>query len=152
MYPVFFQWGDLIVPTWHVIFVLAVVSGFFYFLWLHKKYPGDLSSQQCSWFFMMGYLGGLLGARLYSLFFDEGLRSFSLSQVFSIGPLSFYGSLMGGSLFSFTYLYFQKVCFKDVGDKLILAILWGLTLGRLGCFFNGDDYGRLVPILSLIHI
>ncbi len=144
MYPILFESSDYFVPTWHVFFVAAVIFGLLYFSWLNKRYPPSLSNKQVHIFFIIGYVTGLLGARTYSILFDESYHNFSLSLVFTMGALSFYGSFLVGGAFSYAYLRFKRVNLPDVGDKLILAILLGLFGGRLGCFFNGDDYGMIV--------
>jgi phosphatidylglycerol:prolipoprotein diacylglycerol transferase len=54
----------------------------------------------------------------------------------------FYGGFLGALFFTIWYVRVQKVSFWKLTDVLAPAVALGQSVGRLGCFSAGCDYGK----------
>jgi phosphatidylglycerol:prolipoprotein diacylglycerol transferase len=77
-------------------------------------------------------------------FYDYGLPSGPFNPL-SRGK-SFLGGLFGGVLGAVAYLRIRRVSAARYGDVLVAALALGYAVGRVGCFFNGCDYGVCTPL------
>lgn len=90
---------------------------------------------------------GLVGARLLYAVAVEPLRTFSDPlSLFSTGGLAFYGGLIGGAVGVFATAKAMKLPGWKLADILAPALVLGLGIGRLGCFFAGCCHGAEAPI------
>lgn len=81
-------------------------------------------------------IGGLIGAKVYYaiLFHDT-------SALFSRGGLVWYGGFTGGLIAVFAYMWWKRLPVRRLLDAIAPAMFVGYSLGRVGCFVVGDDYG-----------
>jgi len=81
-------------------------------------------------------VGGLIGAKVYYaiLVGDWG-------ALVSRGGLVWYGGFTGGVLAVAGYLWWKKLPILPFGDSMAPALAAGYSVGRIGCFLVGDDYG-----------
>lgn len=142
MYPILWQVGDLIIPTWHVLFVIASISGFLYLRLLTKRFHQELLLEMPS-AFLWAYMGALIGARLFSVFIEN--NTFDLQNYLNFDSLTFYGGFLGGVLFVSIWIFCKKLHWSQFWDLMIPPLFLGLAIGRIGCFLNGDDYGIPAP-------
>lgn len=95
------------------------------------------------------FVGGLVGARAFSLFLEGGPGGFwtQALQFFKIweGGMVFYGGLPGGLI---AYLIVRRkiaipkgIRTLQMGDIIAPMLGLGLFFGRIGCFLNGCCYG-----------
>jgi phosphatidylglycerol:prolipoprotein diacylglycerol transferase len=87
-------------------------------------------------------LGGLFGAKLYfaiDMYFRTGdpFLSFLLRR----DGITWYGGLMGGIAGGAIGCYVHKISFRRTLEAAAVATAIGQSLGRVGCFLVGDDYG-----------
>jgi len=61
------------------------------------------------------------------------------------GELVFYGGFIGGVAGGFIFIKLVKLPFWTVVDLVAPAIPLGHAFGRIGCFFGGCCYGKIVP-------
>ncbi len=54
-----------------------------------------------------------------------------------------YGGFIAGTITGFIYLFRRKVDVWKYADCVIPAVGLGTCLTRIGCFLNGDDYGKI---------
>jgi phosphatidylglycerol:prolipoprotein diacylglycerol transferase len=95
--------------------------------------------------YMLVCVAGLLGARLLhfvlsedrSEFFADPMIFFDTSQ----GGFAFYGGAIGGIVAGLTYARLRDLHVWKLGDIGAAAIMLGLGLGRMGCFFAGCCHG-----------
>jgi phosphatidylglycerol:prolipoprotein diacylglycerol transferase len=96
-------------------------------------------------------VGGYFGARLLSVVIEQpeirGWQEILLS-CFSLGPLTFYGGAIGGTLLVLCYAILRRLPVAKLCDIGIPPLLLALGIGRIGCFLNGDDYGRIVTLAA----
>ncbi len=94
-------------------------------------------------------VGGLIGARLfYIIEYRDQFISNSLAETlgnmlnFTQGGLVVYGSFIGGFVTGVGYVLWKRLPLLTMGDVIVPCLFIGLSLGRLGCFFNGCCYGN----------
>lgn len=101
-----------------------------------------------------GIVCGIIGARLYYVFFQwDAYRSEPL-QILNLraGGLAIYGGVIGGGLSLALWCRVKKKSFFDMADSLILGVVTGQILGRWGNFFNCEAFGRYTEGLFAMRI
>ena len=90
-----------------------------------------------------GFIGAVIGARLYYVFMSWDMYKDDLSSIFSIrdGGLAIYGGLIGALLFGAIAAKIRKVKLMPLLDLTGMGFLIGQALGRWGNFFNHECYG-----------
>ena len=151
MYPILFESTWLIIPSWHICFVLACCLGYMYSQFLRDNFCKELNPQLLSNVFIVSYISAYFGARALSILVQEDPKNILdfFSKLISLGALTFYGAVLSALFFTSLYLKGKKKTFLIL-DVAIPSLLVGLSIGRLGCFLNGDDYGILASSLTKI--
>ena len=88
-------------------------------------------------------LGGIVGSKLYfaiDVWFREG-RPF-LELLLSRGGITWYGGLIGATVVGAIGCRIHGVPIKTFADCTAVSGAVGQSLGRVGCFLVGDDWGR----------
>ncbi len=141
MYPILFEIFGYEVSSFGVLMVVGFLVG----TWITAIRLGeygrdpDLASRILIW----GAVGGLVGAKLYyatdvSLRTHESFWSLMLSQE----GLTWYGGLGGGMSLAVVACRIHGLPLRIFWNSVCVGACVGQAIGRLGCFFNGDDYGR----------
>jgi len=88
-------------------------------------------------------LGGILGSKLYFAV-DVHLRTGApfTSLLFARDGITWYGGLIMATAVGAIGCRIHKVSVKKVMDCTAVAGAVGQSIGRVGCFLVGDDYGR----------
>lgn len=94
---------------------------------------------------MWGAIGGIAGAKIY-----YAILYHDASALFSRAGLVWYGGLIGGWIACSIAVMRRRLPYLRVADAAAPALAVGYGVGRLACFFVGDDYGR--PTASAIGI
>ena len=91
---------------------------------------------------VMAVIGGLIGGKVY-----YALLVHDWSALTSRGGLVWYGGFIGGVLAVSAYMAWKRHSIPVMGDIIAPALAAGYSIGRIGCFLVGDDYGvpTLVP-------
>jgi phosphatidylglycerol---prolipoprotein diacylglyceryl transferase len=92
-------------------------------------------------------LGMIIGARAFYVFvYNWNSYSQNLSDIGKVweGGLSFHGGIVGVVIGILLYCRSQKVPFFHLADRLCLTVPFGIALGRMGNFMNGELYGRVI--------
>lgn len=89
-----------------------------------------------------GAVGGILGSKIYYLIenFSDVLKD-PFGMIFSGSGLVFLGGLMGGTLGVTWVIHKNQLKWLRIGDIVAPLLILGYGIGRVGCFFVGDDYG-----------
>lgn len=137
------QWFTL--HTFGVLLALGFVAAFWWIKRAARK--KQLDFDKVSTLALWAVAGGILGAKVLLL-----LRSFpgywnNPSSLWSLGTLESAGDFYGGFLGALVAvaLYFWRQPGLPVwrtSDLFGPAIALGQSIGRIGCFMAGDDYGR----------
>ena len=105
-------------------------------------------------FALLGIVFGVIGARLYYVFFRWDNYRGNLFEILNLraGGLAIYGGVIGGILSLMFYCKRKKQNFLNLADSLILGVLVGQILGRWGNFFNAEAFGRYTDSLFAMQL
>ena len=105
-------------------------------------------------FALLGIVCGVIGARLYYVFFRWDNYRGNLIEILNLraGGLAIYGGVIGGILSLMVYCRRKKQNFLNLADSLILGVLVGQILGRWGNFFNAEAFGRYTDSLFAMQL
>lgn len=143
MYPTLLRIGEFEITTFGLFMFIAFLVASAVLAKTLRLYGIDreLASTLTVW----GAIGGILGAKIYyAILFRD------LSALFSRAGLVWYGGLIGGWIACSVVVLRRRLPYLTVTDAAAPALAIGYGVGRLACFFVGDDYGR--PTSSAIGI
>jgi len=144
MYPILFQKWGITIYTYGVCMAVAFLCGILIsirlarFLKIKSADVMDLS--------IVIVVSSLIGARiLYIIVNLEYFKKYPLETIMlHHGGLVYYGGLIGAIIGSGIFVYVKKLNFFDLADIMGVAVPLGQGFGRIGCFFNGCCYGKLI--------
>ena len=142
MYPVLLQIGDFSISSFGVMVALSFLVA--YWLCLKEFRRRGLSEDLLGNLFLAAMIGGIAGAKLLYLFENVPLKEIiqnPVQHLFARGGLTFYGGLFGAVLLTWLVGRRSKLNFWLLGDSVAPAMAIGYSIGRIGCFLVGDDYG-----------
>ena len=141
MLPTIFKVGPITIHSFG--FMLAVA--FLLVAWLAaKEFNRRGYSSDDAWTITLAaMIGGVIGAKLYFAIdhWPETLRD-PKGVIFSGSGLTYYGGLIGGAIGVILAARKKKIPIGTMADMGAPLIALGYGVGRLGCFLNGDDYGK----------
>ena len=144
MHPILISIGSFHLPTYGALLVLAILAGIFTAIRLGRRVGLDsgLVLDFCTWVMMVALVGAkvLMVLTEWSYYRDNPGEIFSLSTLMAGGV--FYGGFLAALFFTLWYVRVQKLSFWKVADVLAPAVALGQSIGRLGCFSAGCDYGK----------
>jgi len=148
MYPIFFR-----IPEWFPLLGGAPITSFGVFMFLTFMVGGlvlrpeveraGLEPEKAWDFIVMGVLGGILGAKAYYVLLNYGsLITDPIGSIFSRGGMVWYGGFLGGLIAVSWEVKRSGLRWAQMADLIAPVLAIGYAVGRMGCFFVGDDYGR----------
>ena len=144
MHPILISIGSFHLPTYGALLVLAILAGIFTAIRLGRRVGLDsgLVLDFCTWVMLVALVGAkvLMVLTEWSYYRDNPGEIFSLSTLMAGGV--FYGGFLAALFFTLWYVRVQKLSFWKVADVLAPAVALGQSIGRLGCFSAGCDYGK----------
>ncbi|SDN40416.1 prolipoprotein diacylglyceryl transferase [Acetanaerobacterium elongatum] len=92
---------------------------------------------------MGGFVGGILGARIYYVVFEWSYYKDHLNEIYQIwnGGLGIYGGLIGAVVVGYFMCKWRKVKFLPMMDLAVMGFLIGQSIGRWGNFVNVEAFG-----------
>ncbi|MDT9587404.1 MAG: prolipoprotein diacylglyceryl transferase [Candidatus Arsenophonus melophagi] len=144
--PTIFSIGPVVLHWYGLMYLL----GFLFALWLAKKRACKENSgwtkNEVEHLLCIGFLGVFIGGRIgYFLFYNFPLLLQKPLDLFKVweGGMSFHGGLIG--VICTIYWYARKTHrhFFQVSDFIAALIPFGIGLGRIGNFINGELFGRV---------
>jgi len=142
MYPELLRIGSFVVSSFGLMVALAFLAGYWIASLEFKR--KKLDDKLLGNILLLSMLGGIGGAKLMYIFENVPLSDFISSpftHIFSRGGLTFYGGFIGAVLLFWILTIKNKVSFFKVMDAMAPALAIGHSIGRIGCFLVGDDYG-----------
>jgi phosphatidylglycerol:prolipoprotein diacylglycerol transferase len=144
MHPILFTAGSLRFPTYGALLVLAILGAICTVLRLGRR--EGLDSGQLLDFSTWLLLVALIGAKVLMVLSDwDYYRQFP-GEIFSRSTFLaggvFYGGFIAAVLFAVWYIRVHHLPFWKVADVYAPAIALGQSVGRIGCFAAGCDYGK----------
>ncbi|PVZ85316.1 prolipoprotein diacylglyceryl transferase [Serratia sp. S1B] len=144
--PVIFSIGPVSLHWYGLMYLV----GFVFAMWLgvrRAKKPGSgWTKDEVENLLYAGFLGVFLGGRIgYVLFYNLPLFLDNPLYLFKVwdGGMSFHGGLIGVILVMLWFAHRTKRNFFQVSDFMAPLIPFGLGMGRLGNFINGELWGRV---------
>ncbi len=127
--------------------------GFAFAMWLAGRRADAPNSgwtrNEVSDLLFYGFLGVILGGRVgYVLFYNFDLFLADPTYLFKIwtGGMSFHGGLIGVITAMIWFAHKTKRHFFTVADFVAPLIPFGLGVGRIGNFLNGELWGRVTDV------
>lgn len=143
MWPTLVRIGDFEITTFGLMMFLAFVVGGWVLTRQFRRY--GLPEDEATNVLLAAALGGIIGGKIYYAILYGDLR-----LLFARAGLVWYGGLLGGALAVTLLIRMKKLPFFRVADAVAPGLAIGYSLGRVGCFLVGDDYGR--PTDSFVGI
>ena len=147
--PVAFSLGPLSVRWYGLMYLF----GFAFAMWLAGRRADAPNSgwtrNEVSDLLFYGFLGVILGGRVgYVLFYNFDLFLADPTYLFKIwtGGMSFHGGLIGVITAMIWFAHKTKRHFFTVADFVAPLIPFGLGVGRIGNFINGELWGRVTDV------
>ncbi len=132
---------------------LMYLFGFAFAMWLAGRRADAPNSgwtrNEVSDLLFYGFLGVILGGRVgYVLFYNFDLFLADPTYLFKIwtGGMSFHGGLIGVITAMIWFAHKTKRHFFTVADFVAPLIPFGLGVGRIGNFMNGELWGRVTDV------
>jgi phosphatidylglycerol:prolipoprotein diacylglycerol transferase len=134
--------GALPLPAFGVLLALALALGVWLTLRAARRdgLPDALAADVC----VAAVVGGVLGARVsYVLFHMRELESFSQLFAFRDGGLTAHGAVLGA--LAGVSLVVRRSGTSLLGwlDAIAPGFVLGVAITRVGCWFEGCDFGRI---------
>ena len=147
--PVAFSLGPLSVRWYGLMYLF----GFAFAMWLAGRRADAPNSgwtrNEVSDLLFYGFLGVILGGRVgYVLFYNFDLFLADPTYLFKIwtGGMAFHGGLIGVITAMIWFAHKTKRHFFTVADFVAPLIPFGLGVGRIGNFLNGELWGRITDV------
>jgi len=147
--PTIFSLGPLDIRWYGLIYVTGFVIAYIYLLFLEKKKQTELNREQIDEFIFYLLIGTIIGARLfYVIFYNFGHYLENPLSILALwqGGLSFHGGLAGAFVSGMIFCRKNKLSYLKLADILALPLAFGLFLGRIGNFINGELVGRITNV------
>ncbi len=132
--PILFQYKSIAIYSWGFMAFLAVLFSFFLIYRYTKK--KKILHEEISAIFLVVVVGAFTGAKL-------GYVLWNRCCLLDRGGFASYGGFAGAVLFLWLYCRIRKVNFWLVADIFAPYLFLALAIGRIGCFLNWDDYGKI---------
>lgn len=138
-----FSFGPFSLRWYGLLMVLAILLAIYYALFKAKNKP-NLPKDKLEELFFYLLIFGLIGARLYHVFFFSwDYFSAHFFDIFKIwqGGLAIQGAILSSVLVIYFWIRKQAINFWQISDWLAPALALGQFLGRWGNYFNQELYG-----------
>ncbi len=145
MYPELFTIYGFTISTFGLMLAAAFLVGS-WITGLRMEEEG-LDSEQAYRILVYVIIGGILGSKLYYAV-DVSIRTgrpFS-DLLFARDGITWYGGLILATVVGAIGCRINKIPVKIFADCAAVAAAIGQSIGRVGCFLVGDDYGRVTDV------
>ena len=143
MFPILFEKGAIVVPTFYAMMAIASIAGTYVIYYFAKK--EGLSRVIALDLGMIGTVTGIIGARIFHIVIEYPwyyLEHPSYTWQIWRGGLVWYGGMITAAFCIIAYLRYRNQPFLPYLDILAIGICVVLFFGRIGCFSVGCCYGQ----------
>lgn len=143
--PVLLRIGPMEIRYYGLMYAIGFLAGYFILRHLSSKRKIDLSDDDLMDFLIYMMIGLIVGARiLYIIFYSPAYYVAHPSDALMIwkGGLSFHGGLIGVIAAGMIFCRRKRIRFMQMADIAVVPFAFGLILGRIGNYMNGELYGR----------
>lgn len=147
--PVLIHLGPVSVHWYGIAYVVGLLVGWQYAVWLAKRFAPIITKAQIDDFMMWALGGIIIGGRLgHILFFELDRYLANPLEIFMTwkGGMSFHGGMLGVVIAIILYCRKTNLPILRFADILTAITPIGLFLGRLANFINSELYGRVTDV------
>lgn len=146
MYPVLIHLGPISIYSWGFMVALGFLAGIL--IGGREMKRKGLPSQLIYDLALYLLIGGLLVGRLVFVAFNLTYYLQNPLQIlmFQSGGLAIHGSLLGGLIAGYLFARARKLSLGKLADVVAPGLIMGQAIGRIGCFLNGDSYGKITSL------
>lgn len=152
MHPILISIGSFHLPTYGFLLASALLAAVYTVIRLGRR--EGLDEGRLLDFSVWLIIVGLLGAKVLMIVSEWSYYRHNLGEILSWSTLQaggvFYGGFLAATLFALWYVRAYHLPLLKVFDVYAPAIALGQSVGRLGCFAAGCDYGK--PTKSFLHV
>ncbi|MDR0991444.1 MAG: prolipoprotein diacylglyceryl transferase [Ruminococcus sp.] len=127
---------------WYAICIAlgAILACLYCFPRIRKNGLDDDKAFDCTFW---GFIGGIIGARLYYVIMTIGVIDWTFVKIINIreGGLAIYGGIIGAVAAAYIAGKIRKIRFIPLLDIAASGFFIGQCLGRWGNFFNHEAFG-----------
>lgn len=153
MHPILIKIGSFQLPTYGLLLALALLTAIVTADRLGRRegFDGARMLDFSTWIIVVG----LLGAKVLMIISDWGFYRGNPGEIFSWNTLEaggvFYGGFIASALFSVWYVRTYQLPPLKMFDIYAPAVALAQSVGRLGCFSAGCDYGtKTTSVLGVV--
>ncbi|PCI24631.1 prolipoprotein diacylglyceryl transferase [Candidatus Peregrinibacteria bacterium] len=147
--PVFLTIGPLELHYYGLMYAIGIMFCYSFLPKIYKIRNIKITEQQHENIVFMSVLLGLIGGRLFYVFFYYPefflLHPEKIIAVWD-GGMASHGGFLGGILGFFIMTKKYKIPFLKLGDAMVIPLAIPFMIGRLGNFINGELYGRITDV------
>jgi phosphatidylglycerol:prolipoprotein diacylglycerol transferase len=148
--PILVQFGPLAIRWYSLAYVIGLLFAWWYVRRLSLSYEtvgltSPLSREEGDDLLFWATLGVILGGRVgYVLFYQAGYYLDHPLEIFAVwqGGMSFHGGFLGVAVALIGFSYRRSLSLLGLSDLIVCAAPFGLMLGRIANFINGELFGR----------
>src|SRR5271169_3770948 len=152
MHPILIDFGSFRLPTYGTLFATGLVAAIYTVMRLGRR--EGLDSARLLDFSTWLLIVGLLGAKVLMILTDWSFYRAHPSEIFSWATLQaggvFYGGFAAATFFAIWYIKVYRLPLLKIFDIYAPGIALAQSIGRLGCFAAGCDYGK--PTTSFLGV
>lgn len=152
MHPILIRIGTFQLPTYGLLLALALLTAIVTADRLGRRegFDGGRMLDFSTWIIVVG----LLGAKVLMILSDWSYYGHNPGEIFSLATLEsggvFYGGFIASALFAVWYVRTCRLPALKMFDIYAPAVALAQSVGRLGCFSAGCDYGT--PTRSFLGV
>lgn len=136
-FPVYLRFGPLALHPHWVFETLAYSLGFYWYRRQRRRQGDPVDARTRWWVLGAAVVGGLVGNRLLYIIEDPvALAAEWADSTFLLGGKTIVGGLIGG-LIAVEWIKRRRGIVVATGDLLVLPLILGIAVGRIGCFLSG---------------
>ena len=153
--PVLIDLGFFQIRWYSIAYILGILIGWIYANRIIKSTSNNrynfkqVTTEQFDDLIIYLIIGIILGGRLgYVIFYNLDYYSQNLLEIFIIwqGGMSFHGGLLGVIVSTFIFSKKKQINFFKFSDIISCAAPFGILLGRIANFINGELYGKITTL------
>ena len=147
--PTLLELGPFEIRYYGIIYALSFILAFFFINYLARKRELKITKEDIWDLLFYLIIGTVIGARLFEIiiynpayYLKNPLETIAIWH----GGLSFHGGLVGAVIAAYIYCKKKKINFYDLADIVVIPLAFGLFLGRIANFINGELVGRITNV------
>ncbi|XRY30820.1 MAG: prolipoprotein diacylglyceryl transferase [Buchnera aphidicola (Tetraneura akinire)] len=144
--PIILSIGPISIYWYGTMYLMSLIFALWYGKKNAKKQKIKLKKNEIENLIFYCFISMIIGGRIgYIIFYDTQTiteKLFSIPKIWN-GGMSFHGGLLGVILGIKYFCKKKKIEFLKISDFVIPLIPFGLAIGRIGNFINGELYGRI---------